>query len=178
MCLWLFCAVLSRFGPTIKSFAQKSIPKSLGLLSSQDKIKVQDVQFYKGNYIIDSIINGYKVQTIAKENEDGNLEVEWTEEKDNHDWIYSHPSDSLINASMNLLAKKLASIEPPELIKVISFRSKIRNDQQIQGNTHQAILKISLFNHVSLHMVEFTSDNNTNVHLLNTTVIEDEEEDM
>lgn len=178
MYLFLICSIFSQFGPEIKSFAKKSIPKSLGLLNSKDQIKIQDVQFYKGNYIIDSVINGNKVQTIAKENEDGDLEVEWTEEKDNQDWIYSHPSDTLINSAMELLTKKLAAIDPPELIHIVSFRTKTKNEDKIEGDTYQAILKISLFNHLSLHMVEFSSDKKNNYHLINTTVIADDIEDM
>ncbi|KAK8870759.1 hypothetical protein M9Y10_008646 [Tritrichomonas musculus] len=180
MWFFLFFGILSRFGPAIKSFAQKSIPKSLGFSSSQGKVKIQDVQFYKGNYIIDSVINGNKAQTIAKENEDGELEVEWTEEKDSQNWIYSHPSESIIDSVMKLLEKKLASIEPPELVQVVSFRTKIHNDADIKRkkDIHQAILKISLFNHLSLHMVEFSSDKKNHYLLLNTSVLADDEEDM
>lgn len=181
MCFLIICSILSRFEPKIKSFAKKSIPKSLGFLSSEKQIKIKDIQFYKGNYIIDSEINGNKAQTIAKENEEGNLEVEWTEEKNNQDWIYSHPSDSLIDAAIKLLTKHLAAIEPPELVNVVSFRTKsINNENDIKSEekSHQIILKISLFNHLSLHMIEFSSDKDNNYHLLNTTVIADDEDDM
>lgn len=168
----------------LKEYIEKSVPNLLTSLDYDRHFVIETIRKESDTFSVVGKTGSNTINIIIKKDLDEEFEIHWIEEKTNDKWIYSHPTLMMIQKVMNGLSTKISAVEPPELINVVSFRTKIvipdkdSDDHDDDIDFHQTILKISLFNHFTLFKVEFTVQNNDSLQINTASPLTSDDDDF